>query len=99
MKDQITIFSGSYTNEEGIILNDNFSRFTLHSKTESKIMDWLTLGIKCNIFLYGYSGLAASLGWGRIATPLADNHIGSPNYVLYLAKGNLSPIPSSKFIY
>ncbi len=37
--------SGSYANEKGIQLNDEFSRITLNCNVESKVTDWFTLGI------------------------------------------------------
>ena len=37
--------SGSYTDEDGILLNDNFKRLTLHANIESKVTDWVTLGL------------------------------------------------------
>jgi len=59
--------SGSYTNEEGIQLNDEFSRITLHSNVESKITDWLTVGLNSSYSFRDYSGLEASLGDARAA--------------------------------
>src|SRR5690606_34568749 len=35
--------SGSYTNEEGILKNDEFKRFTLRTNIESDVTDWLAL--------------------------------------------------------
>jgi TonB-linked SusC/RagA family outer membrane protein len=54
--------SASYTNEQGIQLNDEFSRITLHSNDESKITDWLTVGLNTSYSMRDYSGLEASLG-------------------------------------
>lgn len=69
--------SGSFTNEEGILLNDKFKRFTLHSNIENKVTDWLTIGLITSYSYRDYSGLEASLENARVATPLANNHIGS----------------------
>ena len=76
--------SGSYTNEEGIQLNDEFSRITLHTNLESQITDWLTIGLISSYSYRDYSGEEASLGNARSCSPLADNHIGDPNYDIYL---------------
>ncbi len=76
--------SGSYTNEEGILKNDKFSRLTLHSNIESTITDWLTVGLISSYSYRDYSGLNANLGAARQDSPLADNKIGSPNYDMYL---------------
>jgi len=76
--------SGSYTNEEGIQLNDEFSRITLHTNLESQVTDWLTIGLISSYSYRDYSGEEASLGNARSCSPLADNHIGDPNYDIYL---------------
>ena len=85
--------SGSYTNEEGIQLNDEFSRITLHSNVESKVTDWLTVGLIASYSFRDYSGLEASLGNARACSPLANNKIGSPNYDMYLTGEAYMPYP------
>ncbi len=76
--------SGSFTNEEGIQLNDKFKRLTLHTNIESELTDWLTMGVISSYSYRDYSGLPASLHFARRGSPLADNHIGSPNYEKFL---------------
>jgi TonB-linked SusC/RagA family outer membrane protein len=85
--------SGSYTNEEGIQLNDEFSRITLHANVESKVTDWLTVGLNTSYSYRDYSGLEASLGNARACSPLADNKIGLPNYDMYLTGEAYMPYP------
>jgi TonB-dependent SusC/RagA subfamily outer membrane receptor len=76
--------SASYTNEDGILKNDNFSRLTLHSNVESKITDWLTVGLNSSYSFRDYSGLEANLSNARACSPLANNKIGLPNFDMYL---------------
>ncbi len=85
--------SASYTNEEGIQLNDKFSRITLHSNVESNITDWLTVGLNSSYSFRDYSGLEASLGDARACSPLANNKIGLPNYDMYLTGEAYMPYP------
>ena len=85
--------SASYTNEQGIQLNDEFSRITLHSNVESKITEWLTVGLNSSYSLRDYSGLEASLGNARACSPLANNKIGLPNYDMYLTGEAYMPYP------
>jgi len=85
--------SASYTDEEGIQLNDEFSRITLHSNVESKITDWLTVGLNSSYSFRDYSGLEASLGDARQCSPLANNKIGLPNYDMYLTGEAYMPYP------
>src|SRR5690554_810872 len=85
--------SGSYSNEEGIQLNDKFKRFTLHSSIESQILDWLSLRMISSYSYLDYSGAAASLSNARVASPLADNYIGQPKFDMYLTKKQYMPYP------
>ena len=85
--------SGSYTNEEGILLNDKYSRFTLHSNLESKITDWFTLGVISSYSYRDYSGMNASLGDARACSPLANNKIGQPAWDMYLTGEAYMPYP------
>jgi TonB-linked SusC/RagA family outer membrane protein len=86
-------FSGSYTNTEGIQLNDNFKRITLRTNVESKVNDWLTLGINSSYSYINTSGIAASLNNARVASPLANNRIGQRNYDIFLGGELFQPYP------
>jgi len=89
--------SASYASEDGIQLNDQFSRFTIHSNVETKVANWLTVGLNTSYSYRDYSGLAADLGWdktgARAASPLANNKIGSPKYDMYLTGEAYMPYP------
>lgn len=85
--------SGSYSDVEGIQLNDKFKRITLHSNLESEVNDWLTLGFNASYSSRDNSGIAASLGNARVASPLANNYIGEPNYDIYLGGELFQPYP------
>lgn len=90
--------SGSYANEKGILKNDQFSRYTLHSNIDSKVTDWLTIGLNSSYSFRDYSGLEADLGNGitggaRAASPWANNNIGSPKYDMFLTGEKYMPYP------
>ncbi len=85
--------SGSYTGEDGILKNDNFKRLTLRSNIESKVTDWFTLGLNTAYSYRDFSGLEASLGDARSASPLANNKIGLPNYDMFLTGELYMPYP------
>jgi len=89
--------SASYAKEEGIQLNDQFSRITLNSNVESKVTDWFTLGLISTYTYRDYSGLETNLGWNqtgaRSASPLANNKIGSQNYDMFLTGEAYMPYP------
>jgi TonB-linked SusC/RagA family outer membrane protein len=91
--------SGSFANEEGVLKNDKFSRFTLRTNIESDINDWLTLGINTAYSYRDYSGLSEDLDNNTIledarsASPLADNKIGQPDYDMFLTGEAYMPYP------
>ena len=80
--------SASYTGEDGILKNDTFKKLTVHSNVESKVTDWLTIGLNTTYSIRDYSGLAAVLGavqaGARTASPLATPVIGYLTGELYM---------------
>ncbi len=76
--------STSYANEEGIQLNDQYKRITLHANVESKVADWLTVGFVSSYTHHDWSGIEASLDNARDCSPLANNKIGQPDYEMFL---------------
>lgn len=85
--------SGSFSNVEGIQLNDQLKKFTLRSNLESKVNNWLTIGMNLAYTLQDNSGEPASLRYARVATPWADNHIGNNDYDIYLTNELFQPYP------
>ncbi len=85
--------STSYSDVQGIQLNDKFKRMTLRSNLESKVNNWLTFGINSSYSYTDNSGIAASLYTARVASPLANNYIGAPNYDIYLGGELFQPYP------
>jgi TonB-dependent starch-binding outer membrane protein SusC len=92
--DKVTYFlSSSYTDVEGIQLNDRFKRLTVRSNFETEVNKWLTLGLNASYSHTDNSGIPASLSGARVASPLVDNKIGSPNYDIYLGGELFQPYP------
>lgn len=85
--------SASYTDVEGIQLNDEFKRFTVRSNLESKVNEWITLGLNASYSFRDNSGVPASLSNARVASPLVDNRIGLQNYDIYLGGELFQPYP------
>ena len=40
--------SGAYHDEEGLLLNDQFKRYTFNAKVDTKVTDWLKIGANVN---------------------------------------------------
>lgn len=53
--------SASYTDEKGLIYNDNQKRITLRSNIENQLSDWLKIGMTATFINRDMSGVAANL--------------------------------------
>ncbi|OOQ59766.1 SusC/RagA family TonB-linked outer membrane protein [Mucilaginibacter pedocola] len=53
--------SASYTNEKGILYNDNQKRVTLRSNIETSVTDWLKIGMASTFVNRDLSGIASDL--------------------------------------
>ncbi|MBL7737090.1 MAG: TonB-dependent receptor [Chitinophagaceae bacterium] len=76
--------SGSYTNQQGVLKNDKFARYTVHANVESKITDWFTLGLNSSYTTRDYSGLSASMLYARAGSPLANKYNSAGSYPMDL---------------
>lgn len=72
--------SGGYLDQQGIVYNDEFSRFSVVSKVESKITDWLKLGLNLSVTHKQADGVAADLEKGTINGPYAWKYVQTPGY-------------------
>ena len=64
--------SGSYVDQKGVLVGDQFERTTLNSRVEGDLNDWITIGLNTSYSSRDNSGLAAPLGSARNASPLAS---------------------------
>ncbi len=64
--------SGSYTDQDGVLVGDDFSRITLTSKIEGDVLDWITLGLNTSFSHRDFSGISANMESARQATPLGS---------------------------
>jgi TonB-linked SusC/RagA family outer membrane protein len=77
--------SGSYTDQKGRLLNDQFARTTIHTTLENKITDWMTIGINSSYSYRDYSGIAADVNWAMLASPLVNITTSQGTYPIDLA--------------
>ncbi|MDD4728088.1 MAG: TonB-dependent receptor [Dysgonamonadaceae bacterium] len=92
--DKVNYFvSGSYTDVEGVQLNDKYQRFTLRSNLTSDVNDWLTLSVNTTYSYTDNSGQPASLANARVASPLVNNYIGESSYDIFLGGELFQPYP------
>ncbi|OXA99986.1 SusC/RagA family TonB-linked outer membrane protein [Flavobacterium pectinovorum] len=66
--------SGGYLNQEGVVIGSDFKRYTFKTNLESKVKDWLTIGVSItagitnqNITIEGYSD--GIIGTTILSTP------------------------------
>lgn len=50
--------SGTFTDQKGVMINDQFKRSTLRANFENKITNWFTLGLNTSYSHVDYSGLS-----------------------------------------
>lgn len=75
--------SGSYTDQKGVLLNDQFKRTTVHTNVESKITDWFTVGLTSSYSYRDYSGLETGIQRARFASPLVNIYNSTGTYPMY----------------
>ncbi len=64
--------SGTYTEQEGLELNDQFERATLRANFDTDITDWLNVSLNSAYSFRDYSGINARLDWALDASPWGD---------------------------
>ena len=72
--------SGAYHDEEGLLLNDQFKRYTFNAKVDTKVTDWLKIGANVNFSHRDYSGVSANFDYATKATPMATYDFDTPGY-------------------
>lgn len=66
--------SASYTDQEGVLKGDSFTRTTLNSKVEGALTSWLRLGLNTTYSYRDLSGVEASMQHAQNASPLASKY-------------------------
>ena len=77
--------SVAYTDTKGIVKGDDYNRLTIKAKVDTKITNWLKLGIDASYTNSDYSGVGASL-WGI--------QLMSPYAMPYRPNGELEKYPN-----
>lgn len=93
--------SGSYIKQNGILLGDDFYRFTLRANFENKITNWFTVGLNMALSRLDYSGYynnietvsndgyynEAAMTYALRASPLANERNEFGIYPIFLSGG------------
>lgn len=74
--------STSYTDNQGIVKGDDFSRMTVLGKVNTDITDWLQIGVDAAYTHSDYSGVGANLTNTQILTPYDMMYRGASSSLL-----------------
>lgn len=75
--------SASLTDQKGVVLNDSYKNFSGRINVESKLTDWLKVGVKSNYSIRDYSGSSPSLNKAAQFSPYASLYDESGKYLQY----------------
>lgn len=78
--------SGNYLDQEGIVFNDQFKKFTVLSKLDAKITDWLKFGLNLSVVSKNADGVAADLEKGTINGPYGYKYSTFEGYEHWLER-------------
>lgn len=67
--------SGSYMNQKGIVVGDQFHRYTGLAKIEARITDWLRTGVTLDFIDKNADGIAADFNTGTIMSPYGYKYV------------------------
>lgn len=89
--------SGAFTDEKGIVYNDNFKRITFRSNIENKITDWLNVGMNAAFTNRDDSGLEAALYLAILNSPYAQYTDANGNNLMLVHGGGEAMAQGSRF--
>lgn len=75
--------SANMTNQKGVIMNDRYKNFSGRVNIDSRLTDWLKIGIKANYSIRDYSGSEPDMDRATQLSPYASIIDGNGNYLQY----------------
>jgi len=73
--------SGSFTDQQGVTIGDEFKRATLRANFETEVTDWLTFGLNSSYSFRDQSGIPVSIEEALQASPYANFY--NPDGITY----------------
>ncbi|HAH23097.1 MAG TPA: TonB-dependent receptor, partial [Prolixibacteraceae bacterium] len=80
-------FSGGYYNEEGILINTDWSRYSIRSNADSKIKSWFEVGESVGLV---FSRQKGNFGNNNEDNPVSEAYRMNPIIPVYDIKGNFA---------
>lgn len=72
--------SGGYMNQEGVLKGNEYSKFTIMAKLDTKVTDWLTIGIKGNYLNSTNPGTTPSMQMATWMSPFSFTYNRLPGF-------------------
>lgn len=67
--------SGNYMNQKGIVVGDQFHKYSVLAKLEARITDWLRTGVNFGFTTKNADGIAADFNTGTISSPYGYRYV------------------------
>lgn len=83
--------SFGFTNQENVVKNDDYKRYSYRINLNMKVTDWFKIGTQSFLTVSDYSGVAPSLGDVVGTPPMVPYLDSSGNYILQPFMGHLNP--------
>ena len=84
-------FSLGYTDQQNVVVNDTYKRYSFRINLDSKITNWMKVGIQSFLSLNDLSGVSPSIGNLVGLPPQVPYQDSEGNYVLQPYRGTLNP--------
>lgn len=81
-EDMDYFLSASYTDQETPVVSDEFSRLVLNAKFNTKITDWLNIGVSGSYAYSDYSGISIDVRNALVLTPYGQVYRDEENKLL-----------------
>jgi len=83
--------SFGFTNQENVVKNDNYKRYSYRINLNMKVTDWLNIGTQSFLTVSDYSGASPSLNSVVGTPPMVPYLDSNKNYILQPFSGQLNP--------
>jgi len=81
-----------YTDQDNLIINDNYSRYNIRMNLDTRVTDWLKIGFQSFFTLSDYSGTKPTINRVNIASPLSAAYDDDGEINTYCFSTNINPL-------
>lgn len=85
-------FSMGYTDQQNMVVNDNYTRYNVRVNMDTKITNWLKVGLQSFFTVSDYSGKSPSLGTVMSLPPVSAVVDDEGEYIKQPYKTNVNPL-------